>query len=155
MLMLGSRSARCLGQAVVGLLMAVAAMSAAQTGVAAEPASGERPLRGVWRNPANTVHVEMRPCGEADCGYVVWANSKAQADARRGGTDTLVGLRLLKNLKPDRSGIWRGKVFIPDLNATFGGSATVTGSDTLRVQGCVFANMVCRSQTWTRVPADG
>ena len=153
--MRGLRRARCLGQAYGGLLIVMVAMSAAATGVAAEPTRGESPLRGVWRNPTNTVHVEMRPCDEADCGYVVWATPKAQADARRGGTETLVGLRLLRNLKPDSSGTWRGKVFVPDMNATFGGSAVVKSADTLRVQGCVFANVFCRSQTWTRVPAGG
>lgn len=149
------RLARCDDRTVVRVLMAALAIGAAVSVEAAELPGSESPLRGIWRNPTNTAHVEIRPCGEADCGYVVWATPKAQADARRGGTDNLIGLRLLKNLKPDSSGVWRGKVFVPDLNATFGGSAVVRGSDALRVQGCVFANVLCRSQTWTRVPAGG
>src|SRR5215207_3360225 len=103
--------------------LATAALVAAAPVFAQGAAAAPGPLTGVWRNPKNSVHVEIRPCGPGACGVVVWASPKAQADARGGGTKDLVGLQLFRNFVPEKSGAWRGKVFVPDLNATFSGTA--------------------------------
>lgn len=52
---------------------------------------------GVWRNPQDSVHVEVRHCGASMCGTVIWANERAIADAKRGGTDNLIGLQLFRD----------------------------------------------------------
>jgi len=52
---------------------------------------------------------------------------------------------------PDKRGSWRGRVFVPDLNAIFRGSAEMIDRGTLRARGCLFANIICKSQIWTRV----
>jgi uncharacterized protein (DUF2147 family) len=54
----------------------------------------QRASFGVWKNPQDSVHVRAQPCGSRMCGVVVWASDKAKADARRGGTNDLVGLIL-------------------------------------------------------------
>jgi uncharacterized protein (DUF2147 family) len=113
--------------------------------------AASQPLTGVWRNPKNSVHVEIRPCGPGACGYVVWANEKAKADAREGGTRELVGLQLFRNFTPEKSGAWRGKVFVPDLNATFTGTAQLIDANSLRARGCLFAGIGCKSQVWKRI----
>lgn len=111
---------------------------------------------GVWRNPKNSVHIQLRPCGSEICGYVVYASDKAEADARQGGTPHLVGQQLLRNFKVDDKGVGHGKVFVPDMNATFSGSAELIDAKTLRAKGCLLGNLLCKSQLWTRVetPAD-
>ena len=38
---------------------------------------------GVWRNPHDTVHLEIKDCGATTSGVVVWASPKAEADALR------------------------------------------------------------------------
>lgn len=106
---------------------------------------------GVWRNPKNSVHVEIKPCGAGACGYVVWANATAQADARKGGTKELIGLQILRDFVQEKSGAWRGKVFAPDLNMTFSGTAQILDATTMKAKGCVFGNILCKSQTWRRV----
>ncbi len=106
---------------------------------------------GIWRNPQNSVHVRSAPCGDSMCGTVVWANDKAKADARRGGTDTLVGLELFRNFRKDKTGNWRGKVFVPDINKTFSGSIQVIDPNTLKGSGCLIGRVGCKSQTWTRI----
>jgi uncharacterized protein (DUF2147 family) len=106
---------------------------------------------GVWRNPKDSVHVEVRRCGLAACGVVVWANAKAQADAREGGTPELIGLELFRNFVREPDGTWRGKVFVPDLNRTFTGAARPIGARTLQARGCLFAVIVCKTQTWMRI----
>lgn len=108
---------------------------------------------GVWRNPKNSVHLEIKDCGETACGVVIWASDRAKADARKGGSPNLVGLQLLRDFAPDKKGAWRGKVFVPDLNMTFSGAAEVLDTKTLRAKGCVLGGIICKSQIWTRVDA--
>ena len=107
---------------------------------------------GVWRNPKDNVRVEIRPCGPAACGTVIWASAKAQAKARAAGTDSLVGTQVLKNLELDeRRGVWRGKVFVPELNRNFTGVAEPMDGGRLRAKGCVVGGLLCKSQVWTKI----
>src|SRR5438067_7907622 len=99
-------------------------------------------LFGVWRNPKNTVHVDIRACGASACGYVVWASAKAQADARRGSGQELIGLQLLRDFAPAGDG-WRGKVFVPDHNLTLTGAARPLDAGHLEAKGCLLRNLVC------------
>jgi uncharacterized protein (DUF2147 family) len=131
--------------------LAASAVSAAAPAQPAEPAANFAAIQGVWRNHKDSVHVDIRACGQAACGYVIWANAKAQADAKKGGTDNLIGLQLLRNLEPQKGGIWKGRVFVPDLNATFTGTAIPVDATTLKARGCLFANVLCKEQIWTRV----
>jgi uncharacterized protein (DUF2147 family) len=105
---------------------------------------------GVWRNGKNSVHIAVRPCGEALCGKVVWANDKAKADARN-STDSLVGTELLKDFRRDAKGRWRGKVFVPDIGQTFHGTLSLIDPDRLKARGCLFAGIICKSKIWTRI----
>jgi uncharacterized protein (DUF2147 family) len=114
-------------------------------------AAAQSPVEGVWRNPKNSVHIKIQPCGDNLCGYVVWANDNAKEDARKGGTPNLVGSQLLRNFAPSKTGTWRGKVFVPDLNATFSGSAELMDANTLKARGCLFAGIACKSQHWKRI----
>jgi uncharacterized protein (DUF2147 family) len=105
---------------------------------------------GVWRNPKNSVHVEIKPCGGGRaCGVVVWADEEAKADARKGGTPNLVGLQLLRDFSLQKSGSWKGKVFVPDLNMTLSGTADFPNATTMKAKGCLL--LFCKSQTWRRV----
>lgn len=107
-------------------------------------------IAGVWSNPRNTVHIRYEPCGRAMCGTVVWASDKAIADARRGGTDNLIGTQIFRNLYKAGANKWRGKVFVPDINKTFSGTVTIQG-DRMIGRGCLVLGVGCRAQTWTRV----
>lgn len=107
---------------------------------------------GVWRNPKNSVHIALRPCGPEICGYVVWASPKAEADARKGGAEKLVGQQLMRGFKVDaKSGVARGKVFVPDINKVFGGSAEMIDARSLRAKGCLLGNVLCKTQVWVRI----
>lgn len=106
---------------------------------------------GIWRNSKNSVHIEIRPCGEAMCGKVIWANEKAQADARKGGADPLVGTEMLRDFRKDGKGRWRGKVFVPDIGQTFYGTIAPIDANRLKARGCLFAGIICRSKIWIRV----
>ncbi|WP_354072878.1 DUF2147 domain-containing protein [Caulobacter sp. 1776] len=106
---------------------------------------------GVWRNPHNTVHLEIKDCGPSTCGVVVWASAKAEADARKSGTDTLVGKQLLRDFEAQNDGSLKGRVWVPTLKVTLVGSANIIDPKTMRAKGCVIGNFLCKSQLWTRI----
>jgi uncharacterized protein (DUF2147 family) len=138
------RFLRPLSAIVTSGLIAAAPPTWAQSGEELSPF-------GIWRNPKNTVHIELRPCGENACGVVVWASPKALADAREAGTEDLVGLQLFREMTRDKNGTWRGKVFVPDLNMTVSGRAEPIDETHLRARGCLIAGMLCKSQIWVRL----
>jgi uncharacterized protein (DUF2147 family) len=131
----------------VHILLATAAVA---LGIAHGAAAQSESVFGVWRNPKNSVHVELVPCGEAACGYVVWANEKAQRDAREGGTDDLIGMQIFRDMQSAGDGRWTGKVFVPDLNRTVSGRAEAQGDGRLLARGCLIAGVLCKTQVWTR-----
>ena len=133
------------------LLHALAAIVALASVAGAAHAQTEPSLIGIWRNPKNSVHVDIKPCGEKLCGVVVWANDKARQDAKEGGTANLVGTQLFRDFGLQGNGVYRGKVFIPDLNMTFSGTATQIDATSLRARGCFLANVLCKAQVWKRV----
>lgn len=136
-------------KSVLVALAATLALGSAPT-LAAEPNDVARTY-GVWRNPRNSVHLEIKNCGGETCGIVVWASAKAQADARRSGADSLIGQQLLRDFEAQRNGALRGKVYVPTLKLTFQGSAELIDNKTLRAKGCVIGNLLCKSQVWTRI----
>ena len=105
----------------------------------------------VFRNPQNSVHVRIHPCGKGRCGTVVWANNKAKADSARGGTRNLVGTELFREFREASPKVWKGKVFVPDINKVFTGTGTIKDQNTIVARGCLIAGMGCKSQIWTRV----
>lgn len=107
---------------------------------------------GIWQNPKDTVHLQLRQCGDRICGDVVWATEAAKADARRGGKVDLVGQQLLRDFVRGDDGLARGKVFVPDLGLTFKGSAQHVNADAIKVKGCLVGGLICKSQVWTRAP---
>ncbi|MBX3593664.1 MAG: DUF2147 domain-containing protein [Sphingomonas sp.] len=123
----------------------------AATAGAGAGGGGALPVASEWRNPDNTVHIRIAPCGDdAMCGKVIWASEKAKADARRGGTARLIGANLFREFRRVAPGEYRGRVFVPDLNRSFSGHMRIDG-DSMTGRGCVLAGLICKSQTWTRL----
>jgi len=121
--------------------------------VAAAPlaANAPAPIAGRWQSPSDSVVVEVAPCGSAFCGTVVSATAKAKADARKGGTASLVGTRLMTGFKPIGGGKYRGKVLLPKRGMHATGTIRLAGRNTLVVEGCALAGIICKEQRWDRV----
>ena len=130
---------------------AIALLAAGMMAAPAGAAEADKAL-GIWRNPKNSVHIRLHPCADRVCGTVIWANAKALADAREGGTPVLVGTQLFRDFRQVRKGQWKGKVFVPDLGRTFTGTMVVADANTIKGKGCLVAGLICKSQTWTRIP---
>ncbi|HVJ01592.1 MAG TPA: DUF2147 domain-containing protein [Sphingomonas sp.] len=132
-------------------LIAVALVALPVAVPAAANETAPPPIASEWANPSNSVHVRIDRCGNSICGTVSWASAKAIADARRGGTQNLVGTRLFRDLEPAGAGKWKGKVFVPDIRKTFSGTISFAGQEKMVGKGCVLFGVICKSQTWSRV----
>lgn len=119
--------------------------------VAAAPPVAASDLQDEWRNTNNTVHLRVKPCGEALCGTVTWATEEQRASARKGSGKDLVGSVLLRDLKRASDGSWRGKVFLPAINANASATLTQVNPQMLRVSGCTLLGLACKSQHWHRI----
>jgi uncharacterized protein (DUF2147 family) len=129
---------------VISQLLPLAALAAQAAGPAA---SG---IEGRWRNPSGSVVISIAPCDRSLCGKVMSASDKAVADARKGGTDPLVGAELLSAIEPRGAGRWKARLFVPDINKTSRADLHLLGTDRLKVTGCAVGRLICKSQTWTR-----
>lgn len=133
------------------MILAVAAAMLAATPISAQPPSSPA---GLWQNPHRSVFVRTGSCGaERWCGWVAWASAEAEADARDGGTPTLVGTELLRGFERDGPDSWTGTVFVPDMNRRFASRIDAVSANELRIRGCVLGGLFCKTQVWTRVEA--
>lgn len=108
-------------------------------------------VTGLWINPYHSVAVQNRMCGPALCGRVVWASGEARADARESGVANLIGLDLLQDYRPETPGSWKGSVFVPDMGRRFSSQIEVLDPGRIRISGCIFHGLICKSQIWTRI----
>lgn len=134
------------------LRMTVAAMLGLMTAAPAPAADGDAAV-GVWRNLRNTMHIQVHHCGESMCGKVVWANEEALNDSKRGGNPNLIGTEIFQDFRKGKDGVWRGKVFVPDINKTFSGTIALTDPNTLKGTGCLVGRVFCKSKILVRMDA--
>ena len=123
----------------------------ALTAVTPASAAGDEAVVGTWRNIRNTMHIEMYHCGESICGRVAWASEQALADARRGGTTSLIGTQVFRDFRKDTRGNWSGRVFVPDLNKTFSGTMVIVDRNTLKGSGCLIGHVLCKAKVLVRI----
>jgi uncharacterized protein (DUF2147 family) len=117
------------------------------------PASAlaQEPVEGRWRNPKNSVTVKIAPCGSTWCGYVVDASEHAKQSAREGGTENLIGTRILTGLRKTGDNTFKGQAFDPKRNIRAPATIRVLSATQMSVKGCVFGGLICREWRWTRV----
>lgn len=106
---------------------------------------------GLWLNPHDSVAVRTGPCASKLCGWIVWANGEAQADAKDSGVRQLVGTELLQNYRATNAHSWSGTVFVPDLGRNFSSQIDQLSSNELKIKGCILGGFICKSQLWTRI----
>jgi uncharacterized protein (DUF2147 family) len=138
-----------------GFLIAVLALVAlpgahAQTG-------GE--VGGVWLTQAGDARVRVSRCGGGICGVVVWlrdpinaATGKPQVDDKNPNPALakrpMIGLPLFMGMHPSGPNRWSGQIYNADDGSSYVSNVSLSGADTLRVEGCMGA--LCGGETWTR-----
>ncbi len=105
---------------------------------------------GRWTSPKRNLIINIAPCGSAHCGTVVWASAFAEAEARKGGTPSLVGRQLISGVRPDGKGGYKGRAFLPKQNIHATATIRQAGPNAMIVKGCAM-RVICKSQRWTRV----
>jgi uncharacterized protein (DUF2147 family) len=127
-------------------------MAIAICGAVSSPsAASQATAFGTWVNTCGTVRVRTGGCGGKLCGWIVWAAMEAAQDARDSGVDKLIGTELLEDYQQSPSGTWAGQVFVPDLGRKFLSTIVPVNADTLKISGCIFGGLICKSQIWRRV----
>ena len=105
-----------------------------------DEAPSDSPL-GDWRTEGNTGLVRIEPCGKALCGYVLDLKSNA------------VGESVLINMKPKTVDVWSGSIYSRASGATYYGTMTMKGANSLRVEACVLGRFFCSGNVWSRIVA--
>jgi uncharacterized protein (DUF2147 family) len=136
----------------------VAAIAILLGTVAARAQSGE-PV-GVWLTEKGDARVRVTKCGSGICGVIVGlkdpidpATGRPQVDDKNPNpalrSRPVIGISLFIAMRPSGPGRWSGQIYNADDGSTYASNVSVTGADTLRVEGCV--GVLCGGETWTRV----
>ena len=96
----------------------------------------EKSEKGAW------LTVDIQPCGDQLCGTIVEAHEVE--DPSIVGTDMIKGMK-----KKSDTAYSKGKIYAPDTKKWYKSKMKMKDGD-LKVSGCVFGGIICRSQTWTR-----
>jgi uncharacterized protein (DUF2147 family) len=150
-----TRSAVTIFRVVSLAVMALGAFDAN----AAQPAD----VVGVWLSPKANTRVRISPCGAALCGNIVWMQNPNNPQTGEPLTDRnnpdpanqnrpILGLQIITDLKPGRApGEWTAKLYSPNDGNTRDATFLIDGPNGIKMEGCMLAGLLCRSQTWTRV----
>jgi uncharacterized protein (DUF2147 family) len=152
-LLIRERFMACRFGFLIAVLMALfgAAPADAQTG----PGPG-----GIWLTQAGDAKVRVSKCGAGICGTVVWlkepidpATGKLQVDDKNRNPSLakrpIMGLSLFSSMHPVGPNKWSGDIYNADDGNTYASNISVSGPDTLRVEGCV--GPLCGGENWTRI----
>ncbi|MEH2566592.1 DUF2147 domain-containing protein [Bradyrhizobium sp. AZCC 2289] len=136
----------------VAMLIALPGVLPARAQTAGDPS-------GLWLTQAGDAKVRVSKCGAGICGVVVWlrepadpATGKPQVDDKNPNPALrqrpMIGLPLFGGMRASAPGKWSGQIYNADDGSTYASNVSVTGQDTLRVEGCVGA--LCGGENWTR-----
>jgi uncharacterized protein (DUF2147 family) len=115
---------------------------------------------GTWLTQAGDARVKINKCGGGSiCGVIVWLREPHDTATGQLATDSknpnpalarrpMIGLPLFSGMQPAGPNKWSGQIYNADDGSNYASSITVTGADSLRVEGCVGA--LCGGETWTR-----
>jgi uncharacterized protein (DUF2147 family) len=143
----------CRTALIIAVFTILLAAPSARAQGAAEPT-------GVWLTQAGDARVKVSKCGGGICGVIVGlkdpidpATGKPQLDDKNPNPALrkrpMIGLPLFRGMQPAAAGKWSGQIYNADDGSSYASSVSVTGANTLRVEGCVGA--LCGGETWTRV----
>jgi uncharacterized protein (DUF2147 family) len=109
---------------------------------------------GQWTVSNGQANIRVVDCGGRYWGFVA-------SEQKPGGTDKnnpnpalrrrpTLGMPILLGLGPsDRRGTWSGQIYNSEDGRTYSGRISLTGRDTLHVEGCVLG-ILCGGEDWHR-----
>jgi uncharacterized protein (DUF2147 family) len=141
-----------------GFGLAVAALAVSGASPALAQAGGD--VSGIWLTQAADAKVRVSKCGAGICGVVVWlrtpidpATAKPAVDDKNPNPSLarrpMIGLPLFSGMKASGPDRWSGQIYNADDGNSYASNVSVSGPDSLRVEGCV-GGALCGGETWTR-----
>lgn len=115
--------------------------------VAAENALAAPDPTGVWLNDTGRGAVEIKQCGNALCGNVVWV--KAASDAKGCGKQVIGGVAAVGGGRWDH-----GWIYSPERGRKYDVELTPLKNGTLRVTGYAGVKFFSKTMIWKRAPQD-
>jgi len=114
---------------------------------------------GIWLTQAGDARVRVTKCGGGLCGVIVWlkdpintATGKPEVDDKNSNPALakrpMIGLSLFSGMRPSGPNKWSGQIYDADDGKSYVSHISVSGPDTLRVEGCVGA--LCGGESWAR-----
>ncbi len=104
-------------------------------------------LTGVWMNDTGRGAVEIKNCGGALCGHVVWVKDGADAKG--------CGKQIIGEARPAGGANWgNGWIYSPEKKRRYDVELTPLGEDKLRVVGYAGVKLFSKTMIWKRAPAD-
>jgi uncharacterized protein (DUF2147 family) len=118
---------------------------------------------GVWLHPNGRIKMKVEPCADALCAKLVWFKVPNDEQGRPRVDEEnpdpalrarpLLGLTVLKNLRPNDEGTWEGgEVYNPDDGENYSTEMSMQPDGTLRVRGYVLTPILGKTLVWTRAP---
>lgn len=131
---------------LVSMLRAASALVLAATLLPAA-ASAAPDATGVWINDTGRGAIEIKPCGGALCGHVVWVKDGSDAKG--------CGRQIIGDAQPVSAGVWdNGWIYSPERNKRFDVELKPMDGDRLRVTGYAGSKFFSKTMIWKRAPAD-
>jgi uncharacterized protein (DUF2147 family) len=127
--------------------MLLAATAAAMTFIPFAGAQASPDVTGVWINDTGRGAVEIKPCGKALCGHVVWVKDTNDAKG--------CGKQIIGDAQSSGGGVWDGGwIYSPEKRKNYDVELKPLSDGTLRVVGYMGTKLFSRTMIWTRAPAD-
>ncbi|MBS0250008.1 MAG: DUF2147 domain-containing protein [Proteobacteria bacterium] len=102
---------------------------------------------GVWLDDTGRGAVEIKPCGNALCGNVVWVKSSSDNEG--------CGKQIIGNVTPAGSGHWdNGWIYSPEKGRKYDVELTPLSNGNLKVVGYAGIKFLSRTMIWKPAPAD-
>lgn len=121
-------------------VFAAACATSALAGTGADPA-------GVWLDEKGRGAIEIKPCGKALCGHVVWLKDTADPKG--------CGLQVIGEAVQTAPSTWdKGWIFSPEQRKNFDVELKPLSNGTLQVTGYAGVKLFSQTMIWTRAPAD-
>ena len=143
---------------VRGFSFTIACLTALLAALPAKAQSGPEPA-GIWLTQAGDAKVRVSKCGAGICGVVVWlkepidpATGKPHVDDKNPNPALkkrpMIGLPLFSGMHATGPNKWSGQIYNADDGSTYASNVSMSGPDTLKVEGCV--GVLCGGENWTR-----
>jgi uncharacterized protein (DUF2147 family) len=134
----------------IRFMMRIFVAAAAALALTASPAMAQSNIEGHWTNPKHTTVVKVSECARNTyCAIVLKASAKAQANARKGGTEHFIGTEIL-HVSAAGDNLYKGKAFDPESNMHIPATVRFVDPSTIEIQGCALL-IICKTQRWTKV----